>query len=73
MIPIARAGARDGGRRGERFSPRGEAPAPPREAGEERRRSASCAYRADAFGDRLVGYDGARREAWVVRLDGQPV
>ena len=35
----------------------------------DRRRPGSCAYHVDAWGDRLVGYDGSRRESWVVRLD----
>ncbi len=52
-------------------APPGSAPAPqpPRAGGRERRRRGSCEYHADGWGDRLVGYDGARREAWVVRLD----
>jgi hypothetical protein len=47
--------ARDGGRPG----------APPSPPPVERRRRGYCAYRADAFGDRVEGYDGARRVAWV--------
>jgi len=44
---------------------------PPAEVGErtDRRRRGFYAYHADAWGDRLVGYDGTRRECWVERLD----
>jgi len=49
------------------------APAPPPPPASsvpgERRRRGSCAYHVDAWGDRLVGYDGSRRESWVERLD----
>jgi hypothetical protein len=38
----------------------------------ERRRPGAVAYHADAYGDRLVGYDGARRVSWVERLDRPP-
>ncbi len=45
------------------------APAPPPAHLPERRRRGSCRYTADAWGDRLVGYDGERRVSWVERLD----
>jgi hypothetical protein len=37
--------------------------------GPERRRPSSCAYHVDPLGDRLEGYDGGRRTAWVVWLE----
>jgi hypothetical protein len=48
--------------------PGGSGPAPSWPA-VERRRRAFCAYHAGASGDRVWGYDGARRVAWVERVE----
>jgi hypothetical protein len=43
----------------------GAAGPPPGPPPIERRRRDSCVYRADVFGDRVEGYDGTRRVAWL--------